>query len=457
MQFEALWECTDTAKRQGFGHRVSPEPARWGFLILSKDRPLLYYRLGIARDQKPLLEASSDVDGIIVGGHIFAWGRSWISVFLRQMDKPFLIDPMTYVFAKDPSFILKDGEPRKSFGELKGRYGPKVDEVAGKRPLRPVDFGNGKDSKMIREFTKQVMEFQRETPRMSDTLQSSLKKYGEIAGEDYLKTPVLPQLFLAPYFHATDTTDPWYGITLECARAASELGEYEPVIPVLCISESFVTASKARERMCEDLSGFDCCALWVSGLNEHVASVENLNAFKSLMEGLRDKGVETINLYGGHLSLLLHGSGIAVTCSGAGYGESKSADQVATGGGFPDRYYLPGARSSVVEANARAFLARNPGFLCTCQACKDLSASVGMDTESSEFSTQLDRFFQDMRGALARVHYIRCRGGESAHIGDSDFDALKEELNRDESELRKANSSAFGVPADHLGRWASML
>jgi len=427
-------------------------------LILAKDeRPLIYYRLGAAPDKEPLSRSAGDVDGLVVGGHLFAWGQSWISLFLQKMKKPFFVDPMSYIFAKDPSFIVRDGSLRKSYDALKDWFNWKVKEVAGKRPLRPEDFDNGGNEEAIKEFVVRVLEFQRRIPRVDDRLQNSLEKYGEIMGEDLLGERLLPQFYLSPYFHATDLDDPWYRITMECAHVASGIEDYEPLVPVLCLSESFIAEKHGREQICNDLSGFELCVLWISGLDEFSSSLESLRAFKLLVEELADSNVGVINMYGGYLSLLLYFSGVGVTCSGPAYGESKSADWVATGGGFPDRYYIPRAKRIVVEANARTFLSRNPEFLCDCEVCGELTESIGMDSESTDFPHQLDYFFQELRGAKTRMHYIRCRARESAMVGTSKPDALRDNLLQCQSELGDADSTTLGVPTDHLERWASLL
>jgi hypothetical protein len=404
------------------------------------------------------MRSSEDVDGLVVGGHIFAWGQSWVSVFLQELRKPFLIDPMTYAFAKDPSFILREeGSLRKSYEGLRDWYDWRLGETAGRRPLRPDDFGNGNDREAIETFVTKVMEFQKGVPELSDNLQSSLKKYGEIVGEEFVKDTLSPQFFLSPYFQATDKEDPWYGITVECARVANGLGDYKPLVPILCLSEAFITDDQGREQICADMSGYDICVLWISGLNEHSASLGTLTAFKQLVEELSKRGVRTINMYGGYLSLLLHDSGIDVTCCGPGYGESKSADQPATGGGFPDRYYVPRAKVTVVEANARTFLARNPEFVCDCDTCESIATSLGLNPDMPEYDSKLDIFFQHMRGEAAQSHYIHSRGREAAAIGDSNIERLKEELALHESGLNEANSAAFGIPTSHLGRWASLF
>lgn len=420
-------------------------------------RPLLYYWLGAAPDKDPLLKASPDIDGLVIGGNMFAWGQSWISVFLRKTGKPFFIDPMTYVFAKDPSLIVHNGSIRKSYGALKDWLDWKVKEVAGRRPLRPQDFGKSVNKEEIEKFVLKVLEFQRRVPRVDDKLQRSLEKYGEMMGEDLLGTRLSPEMYLSPYFHATDPLDPWYRITIECAHAAREAESYEPLVPVLCLSESFISDQSGREQICRDLSGFELCALWISGLDEYTASIESLSALKQLVEELADQKINVINMHGGYLSLLLYLSGMGLTCCGPGYGESKTADQLATGGGFPDRYYIPAARRTVVEANARVFLSRNPEFLCDCEVCREVSLSLGVDPHSADFQEKLDRFFQEMRGVKARMHYIRCRAEESAKVGISEPNAIKDELLHCKSSLEDASSNALGVPSEHLKRWASIL
>lgn len=421
------------------------------------DRPLLYYRLGVAADKEPLLRAADYIDGLIIGGHVFAWGQPWVSVFLQEIKKPFLVDPVTYVFSKDPSILMREGNLRKSYEALVDWFDWKLSNIAGKRPLRPDDFGNGDDEEAIEEFVLKVIEFQGKIPSISDNLQHSLDKYAKISGESPSDATLSPDSYLSPYFHATDIEDPWYNITLQCALKAKEVAKDRPAVPVLCISESFASDPLGREQICKDLSVHDNCVLWISGLNEYALSSGSLKAQRQLCEDLSNVGVATTNLYGGYYSMILHKSGIGTTCSGSGFGESKSADQIATGGGFPNRYYIPSVKQTIVEANARAFLLRNPTFLCDCEVCRELYSEIGLDSNSPDFADQLDMFFQNMRGATTRIHFFHCRAEESSVIGESELDHITSELRESKSKLDEAESGNYGISTNHLEQWASSI
>lgn len=77
------------------------------------------YRLGVFY-QKNLFNKHRDLyDEIIVNAYMFELYENATTLFLLNIEKPYIIDPATFIFYTLPK-VLKDkhGEPKKHYNEL---------------------------------------------------------------------------------------------------------------------------------------------------------------------------------------------------------------------------------------------------------------------------------------------------------------------------------------------------
>src|SRR5919201_114823 len=108
--------------------------------IVGLARPELWYRIGSAQEQRALEAYKGAYTGLVVPAHILAWGRAWVTGLLSRVSKPFLVDPMTFIFAQGSDMIKGVKEVKKSYEKLLGLYGDSFWRIVERRPVRPTDF-----------------------------------------------------------------------------------------------------------------------------------------------------------------------------------------------------------------------------------------------------------------------------------------------------------------------------
>src|SRR3989441_9922375 len=104
--------------------------------------PELWYRLGSAQEQALLAKYRDSYQGLVIPAHILAWGRAWVTSLLNRLAKPFLIDPMTYVFSQTSNLIQGERGLKKSYDALLNLCGAEVSKLVRRSPLGPADLSN---------------------------------------------------------------------------------------------------------------------------------------------------------------------------------------------------------------------------------------------------------------------------------------------------------------------------
>ena len=216
-----------------------------------------YYRFGVA-EKTAFRDKSDSYHGIVISAHIVAYYSTSIREFLRTIGKPFFVDPMTYVFARDPDHIKRKGKLRKSYKKLSERYGEVIENIAGITPLDPHVFT---DAGVIDDFASIVLSFQEQ---ILGAPHGSLQKYFKILGEEAEEKIQAPEFLVAPYFYASSYNDPWYEISLKLAKRSNELKGNNQLYTVICISSEMLLDSSLISQIRSDYSGFDGLIYWVS-------------------------------------------------------------------------------------------------------------------------------------------------------------------------------------------------
>lgn len=100
-------------------------------------RPLMFIRPRSA--DKIILEEAL---GLYQGLHVSATSPQFMTDFVRELGKPFIIDPMVYIFSLRPKQLLdkKKGTIKPSINTLGCQYGSLYQQSAGKRSIIPTDF-----------------------------------------------------------------------------------------------------------------------------------------------------------------------------------------------------------------------------------------------------------------------------------------------------------------------------
>lgn len=389
-------------------------------------------------------------DGIVINAHLFAYLDEWLPTFLGKIDKPFFFDPVTYVFGRPLDYIRKeDGKLKKSFEELRNYYGEQLRKITQKRQLLPKDFiqDEGFNNRFINELVNRVLSFQ-ENPYPLTNTQKSLQEYSEILGEELTGKREHASHLVAPYFYFQSPTDPWYTISLQLARLAQEEADQILYVPI-CTSPDVLTDRQSVNKIIDDYNGFDGYLLWFSDLKEKHTTTELLNQLKRFVEKLSLLGKPIYNLYGGHFSALLKGTGIV---RGICYGTSREIDRPALDmEGMRTLYYLPSFMLKITEDVARTIFTDKPELLCDCSICSQIKEQI-----TGEGETRIENFFEKLTFENARKHFMLNFYTYLQKYSKMDQRELKEALER-AYRAGEELAKIYGIQREHLLRWENAL
>jgi hypothetical protein len=414
----------------------------------------LYYRLGLPADAKLLEDHARTFHGVTIGANIAAWGQSWVAGLLARSKKPYFVDPLTYVFSRDPELILKEDEVRQSYAMLIERYGRPLPQIGGRRPLRESDFREGgRLTGAGRKFVDSVLNFERRALTTGEQTQRRISDYLEMIGEK-TETPSLePEFLVPPYFYAVSLDDGLYRVSLEMARYASASNEGGEIAPVVCISDRILRNESAARAVVNDYADFRRVLVWISNFDETKVSPAMLLQYGRLVEQLSSHGVETLALYGGFFSLALSLVGLSGFSAGVCYAEWKDVAQQARGGGAPVRYYVPFTHVKTVLANALTFYTQHPEEFCRCSVCKDLTR----DTTNALTAQEVGEAMERLDRATAGRHFLNVRASEARLLKRTSKSAFLTKLESDLKTAKQKKASLLGVRTQPLNRWIDIL
>jgi hypothetical protein len=297
--------------------------------------------------------------------------------------REFSIDPLTYVFALDQSYISSDKkdkktgkitvEIKKSFRQLCEAFGgPFRTVVLGqKTPLIPKDFAS---KSLIDELAQCVLSYQ--LRRMSSICESDpqLRDFSSEAS---------PSLVFSPYFYIPGANEAlsgaWEALCVDAIDAFGKLASDVPKHAVLCFSRRLL---KDPDRLLSILkraieSGCDACWFWVSDFREEDITSMEMATLINMVRLAAQTDFPLYNLHGGFLSALMSKLGLYGFSHSIGYGESKDVFPVS-GGALPtvSFHYNPLHVKSSVPDIERAFstlgITSAPLFheyVCNCSIC----------------------------------------------------------------------------------------
>jgi hypothetical protein len=417
--------------------------------------PWTFYRLGPTNEKELFKRRHETYEGVVVPAHIASYYSAFSAEFIGGLRKPYFIDPMTYVFAQDPSHLrrfkkdkttgrtLRDSLNQKIKGDIKRSYTKLITEYAGVvetsiaegRRLTPSDLAEAENAQTL---VRKVIDFQLQRLASIPAKYKKYEKYAKPGQTMAGQNP--PMMVLPPYFLTTTIgSDSWHAINLDLAARTKELVTDVPVFGVVFCSVELMR--RDGEQIIDDfrqleLDGF---VVWVDGFSGN-QSYEQLKTVRDFISALSQVGRPIISLYGDAFSLVLSYSGLSGYCCGICYGEKKSADQDAdVEGGLPPRYYLSLLKKKVqIETELRRIpLADYAELACDCEMCQ----------------RQVDRaLLEDFE---AREHFMlaRFREVDTIRSGQSAND-LAQEMS---AAFTKFNQQALIGPVPHLSNWAKVL
>ena len=157
--------------------------------------PWNFYRLGLTREKELFKRRRETYSGVVIPAHIASYYAKFCTEFIGSLQKPYFIDPITYIFARKLSGLqrfLKDrntgrtkrdalgrkqkGDVKRSVKKIVDAYGDLISKpLSEDRPVGVSDFSNDKS---VSEFVARVIAFQRS--KLAE-LPAKYKKYAKFA------------------------------------------------------------------------------------------------------------------------------------------------------------------------------------------------------------------------------------------------------------------------------------
>lgn len=384
-----------------------------------------------ATDQQTLRDLQDAYTGVLVPGTIAAWQRNGTGGFVLTLSAtteapPYAIDP------RFPLFQQALPEPKASHRALAEIF--EDSELVADTLPSATDFSDERVQALAKAWVKFNTSY----------LGSSANDFGKYARR--LGRPVevsdakAPERVLAPYFMATDPSDPWWLVSQSLFESTNSAANGQlPVTRVVAAVDA-----GALRRLLPTISDPEC-AVWVSDLNEYTSSVLKLSTYRSAIEEAHNAGTDVFALYGGPFSVLLNSVGLLGAAHGVGFGENRAWAELPRSGAAPPRYYLPSIHRYVSLDLAQQLWQRDPTLTdCGCDDCGP-SGPAALDYH-----------------ALMR-HSVRCRHNEiQAWRGISAEDAAAQLVDSFDTYEERVKAAGLPLPierraleyASHLNRWS---
>lgn len=434
------------------------------------------YRLDMPRQKKYFVNKPyvNLFGGTVIGAHIASYFKGMIKLTPITTDKPFIIDPMIYMFARDREHMMKmkiaeDGAStgkafKKSFEKLAQAYGDVIAKIVveEEKEIDIPHFFDGKIWKLdfMKKIAKNAIDFQK---GFIPPGQMKLPKDVEELMEPEELEPLYKEgrifALVPPYFYIPDIKSKWYMISLKLAEISQKLKDSYKLCPVLCISKELIADQKAAEKIIGDYNNFERIVFWVSKFNEFYEPEDNLKAMINFVSLLNEK-LKVYSAYGGYFFVLLSKFGLEGFSQGMCYAESKDVDKLPSLTTPPIRYYVPCLHRKVIIDDARSYYGSHPKELCNCTVCSRLkkkitSKGIKINKHPAKF---IDRFFKMLNIDIAVNHFLICRKQELENTQQKSLKYLVGDLKLDLEHSENVDMPMFrGFENFHLNRWIKAL
>lgn len=409
----------------------------------------LHLRFGMHRDVKVIHDEKDRIDGLVVPAHILAHHSPSTSVFVTSMhEKPYVIDPMTFVFQNAKKAHLNEaGEIRLSIQKLCDAYhdslAKRILALGPEGVLSPNVFSQSHG------FCQRVAQFQLEHVGKASAT-SGASKYLK----RYAATQVTaPRAAIPPYFRFESIDDDWYKLSLQCAKKTRNLVKTVEVAPVICCPAASLN-DIAVKKIAKDYGDFQRVFIWIDDYAQTGVTSSDIQKVRKLVQALHDAGVELETLYGGYLLILSAFDGMSAISQGILYTQHKSTHLVPGSGGAPERYYIPTFHEFRSLSQTDLIIHKHPELICNCAVCKQHLA--GNPDNIIVYSDSPD---------LLRRHFLHSRRHEADHIEKTTLAAEAKKLRQVFNKYHKSvgslpNPDAFVSSSkmqglEYLDHWAN--
>lgn len=419
----------------------------------------LFYHFSF-QDIPVLTEHTTEFHGLVVNANTVAYASYRVKQFLHDIGRPFIVDPMTYVFASSLDAVRNQDEDTKKLEDLKlsyrnlaTKYGGPFLECLNLTPVYPPRFLRSAKST---EAVRNIIAFQRGLPGS----EKSLIRYRRYQKKRQIAEELRPVFLLGPYFYFKSVQDPWYRVSLGLSMAARSFRGDLALFAVICPSQYSLESVDDRKQIVKDYVKFDGLMIWVPGMKDDKSPLTLLRSVTELVHAFSVYGKPVILLRAGYYGALLAKAGLAGFSSGLCYGESKSLN--AGGGRFPipTKYYIPQVHLLRPNDIAAAFYNsdRNAPLLCHCPVCLLVRRRIGHIESQKETPELIDRFFHALSLEEAQSHLLICRAKEANQL---------DKENKSDTLLRLKAEEAFVATdmnpppettlSNHFARWITAL
>jgi len=410
-------------------------------------RPLIFLRLQLA--EKKVLIAGGNL-GMYHGLHVSALLPRSVDQLVRDLGKPFLLDPMSYMLALPRRSQLDESQERlkPSIRALSERHAPLVGQILAQRSLEPSDLIDAPS--LVSEIAQNVLDYQRTRflgqPRLFNVYYDKYALWEDEEVQEPVPSSMMPAVLVPPYFYFNRVGDPWYQVSLRFAEKSLELRRPgESVWPVLLIPSRSVANSNEMARIVGDYGsrGFDGVLIWINNFSEEREhSIDKHEGLVWLVSQLTLAGKPVFKLFGGYFSASLYPLGLLGFSCGLGYGSAKNAFAYGRGRGpAQPNYYIPRLHRAVSLKSAEQLLRSYPSLRCSCKIC------VGT------FGTDMDRFAQMAKHGLCQSHFLNVRHEELKKIAEHGLEQVSAEVEDTIAELSSTRMTDIG----HLEVWDRVL
>lgn len=350
-------------------------------------------------------------NGLVVPGTLATYYFEGTGGFVLARRVPYIIDPRTPLLQ---TIALPRPTPKMSHLKLAEIHDPDVVETW---PDEEIDRAHWEDGRWP-DVVRRVLEFQ---TTYSSSATAKIDKYTQLLKQagihrDGGEEPLDPLLLVPPYWAVGSTADPWWALSREAIEIAIEEHPGQ-VMPIISIGpEPGVDIGTLRELIADIPDGCDQIFCWASDWIESEATDDDVQGWLSAIEVGGEHGLLVHNLYGGYLSVLLRGRGLAGVNHGVGYSENRDSRRLSATGGPPTRYYVPALHTFLTVPNAQPVIDHlPPEWACDCRVCDQVREEDGRPQVGRLSTENLKR------------HFLLARHDEFVRV-DADLDEELDQL-----------------------------
>ena len=200
-----------------------------------------YIRYGVHKDKHVLRDMRKYYAGLVIPAHIISYSTSATIAAIGYIDKPYIVDPMTYILASEDlgGYVINKKTSKKEFkpsiSKMVNAYG--LGSYFERRAYKPLEIGDF-TNKFIEKLVSGSLNLQLEM--IDDEKKSAIKKYKELlekVGEghtaEFITRRQKPEFVTTPYFYFDSMEDEWLEINRKIALQARKFQNDYDIVPIL--------------------------------------------------------------------------------------------------------------------------------------------------------------------------------------------------------------------------------